>query len=348
MSIWGSLISGISSAVSMIPGIGAVAGPAIAGIGNALGGIVSGYESEQSAKNQLQQEQAFNAEQAQINRDFQREEREQTQQFNLDMWNMNNQYNSPIEQLKRGQEAGINPNDIINGMKGTSASAFQSTPMSGSQAQSPGSLASSILTKDLEMQKLLGQTRLVNAQATSAEIQNAYAPRLNDAALKRAEAEVNEIASRAGLNQEQANQIKEMLPLLKNKTNEEINKLKGEVNNLIKQGELLMSQKKKTDVETSNLEYDEARNQFEKEFRDKFGVAPGSGLVDGIIQLIGSGEKGANIASALMDTLFSVATGAIGNGISRLFGRKEGKKAQQKLYDIYNEGMIPTITMNPF
>ena len=68
--------------------------------------------------------------QAELDRQFQRNERIATQDWELEIWNKNNEYNSPLEQLKRYKEAGINPN-AMNGSSPVASSQLNSTPSSG-------------------------------------------------------------------------------------------------------------------------------------------------------------------------------------------------------------------------
>lgn len=139
----GAALPAVANAV--IPGSGAIAGIAqgvIGGIGSAM--------SKQSAYDQQALEMQWQSAEAQKNRDFQREERELTQQ-----------YNSPLEQRKRLEEAGINVNSMIEG----GYNPIPSSSMSGSQASLPGSLASSMLLMN-------SQNRLINAQADLAETQS--------------------------------------------------------------------------------------------------------------------------------------------------------------------------------
>lgn len=77
------------------------------GIGDAVGGVFGliGQAINYSANKKLQ---------------------EQQNQFNLDMWNKQNEYNSPKAQMQRFQEAGLNPNLIYG--QGTSGNA-QSAPV---------------------------------------------------------------------------------------------------------------------------------------------------------------------------------------------------------------------------
>lgn len=111
-------------------------------IGNILGSSIGAAAGIYQQK----QEQKFNAEQAQINRDYQTAEREATQQFNIDMWNMNNAYNSPQAQKQRLIDAGINPNAMFGtGASPGSSSAVTSNPQSGSLAQSNSGLSSALV-----------------------------------------------------------------------------------------------------------------------------------------------------------------------------------------------------------
>lgn len=130
----------------------------------------------------------FNAWQADVARQWQHDERLQTQEFNVAMWNLENEYNqamwdkqnahnSPSAQLKRAMDAGINPNSVINGLDGSNASApasassVRSSPTSGAQASHSGGLPSSLLTSDAQYKNLLANARKTNADADVAETQ---------------------------------------------------------------------------------------------------------------------------------------------------------------------------------
>lgn len=102
--------------------------------------------SNTAAKNQQSREMEWNAEQAQINRDYQTSEREAAQQWNLEQWNRENEYNSPAAQLQRAAEAGMNPNMLYGSATGAQAQSGQvrTEGQSGSQANSVGSIAGDI------------------------------------------------------------------------------------------------------------------------------------------------------------------------------------------------------------
>lgn len=141
----------------------------------------------------------FNAEEAALNRQFQHDETQLERQWSLDMWNMTNEYNSPIEQLKRGQAAGLNPNAIIAGMNGVnSAGQLQSSAPSGSAANGPA--ASGINAPapmvDLQGAANAGVQSFWNAKMNEAQIQNLNA----DSGLK------TEQTNTERVNQDQINQ----------------------------------------------------------------------------------------------------------------------------------------------
>lgn len=102
-----------------------------------LGLVGSGIDASYAQRQQDRQN-AFNAEQAQLNRDFQTQEREATQAWNLEQWNRENDYNSPKSQLDRLLQAGINPNSAFQSMSNVSPGSVRTSPQSGATASSAG------------------------------------------------------------------------------------------------------------------------------------------------------------------------------------------------------------------
>lgn len=108
-------------------GLGALGGSIIAGgassvmdmASNAIGSLINGRIQRRT----MREQNAFNAQEAQKNRDYQTE-----------MWNKQNEYNTPLAQRQRLKEAGLNPYMMLNG--GSTGNA-QSSPQ-GSQAQGAG------------------------------------------------------------------------------------------------------------------------------------------------------------------------------------------------------------------
>lgn len=83
--------------ITLFIGLGAAS---LIGAGvSALGGIASGSQSYRNQKKLLAQQNEYNTQAAEL--EYQR---------NLDMWNRQNVYNSPVEQMSRLKDAGLNPN----------------------------------------------------------------------------------------------------------------------------------------------------------------------------------------------------------------------------------------------
>ena len=112
-------------------------------------------------------ERDFNAEEAEKNRQFQKSEREAAQQWELDMWNKTNEYNSLSSQIDRAREAGVSPSMIINDGAGTSglANPLTSTPSAGSAASYSSSLGSSLTG----LAKQISEIDLLNKEADKVE-----------------------------------------------------------------------------------------------------------------------------------------------------------------------------------
>lgn len=119
-------------------GMGLDFGSLLGGAMSLGGQIYSTDRSIEAAKAQQEREQAFNAEQAQLNRDWQTSEREQQNQWNLDQWNRANEYNSLASQIERALAAGVNPNAVIGNGAGVASSPAQGSSIgSGAQASTP-------------------------------------------------------------------------------------------------------------------------------------------------------------------------------------------------------------------
>lgn len=285
MSWFSNIVSGIGNVLSSVPVVGDIA----QGISSAVSGI--------EAEKQHERDKAWSAEQAQLNRDFQREERLVVQNYNEKMWHMNNEYNSPANQIKLAREAGINPGSLFGNSSGgfVSADPSKSTASAGSMANSPGSLAAQMLTGSAQVASLLEDAQAKN-------ISNEFAPVFNDAALKRALAEIGKIGADRGFTEAQTIQLKEMLPLLKDKTTAEIDELMKKSAQLVQQTSLLLQ-------ETDKAEAEKIIAKAKANFAALYGVNPDSNPISMLVQSLLSGDKGRNIVNALLTTLTSLAKG---------------------------------------
>lgn len=119
----------------------------------------------------------------QMNNEFNAAEAEKARQFQLDMWNRTNEYNSASGQRSRLEEAGLNPYLMMNGgSAGAAQSAGSTSPASAApplsmQRQDFSSLSSSLSTAlqianqtketNASVQSLQSQKSLFDAQANS-------------------------------------------------------------------------------------------------------------------------------------------------------------------------------------
>lgn len=136
--------------------------------GSIIGGIAqlgSTLIGTSAAKKENRKEREFNAQQAQLNRDFQTQERIAAQEWNEQMWNKNNEYNSASSQIHRMLEAGINPNAAFgNGYTSAEAAAPTTTPQAGSQASYSSGLGATLLSTLSQQALTLAQVENIKAQ----------------------------------------------------------------------------------------------------------------------------------------------------------------------------------------
>lgn len=94
---------------------------------------------------------------------------EQQNQYNIDMWNMQNEYNSPQAQMQRFQEAGLNPNLIYG--QGSNGNAIHAPEMVVPQAPAVDKQAQEIgkLFNIANLQLLGAEINKANAEANSAQ-----------------------------------------------------------------------------------------------------------------------------------------------------------------------------------
>lgn len=119
----------------------------------------------------------FNAQEAEKQRDWSTAEREATQDWNLQQWIRENEYNSPINQLERMKSAGINPNSAMQQLSNVAPGSVRSTAGSGAMASSAGLISSNLNTmmsnywQNKMMQSQIGKT---DAEAQGQREQNSW------------------------------------------------------------------------------------------------------------------------------------------------------------------------------
>ncbi len=95
-----------------------ILGGIVAGVGSLFGGLGSSAMNNKA----VQDTNKTNMEIAKYQAQWQQQENEKAYQRSLNMWNLQNEYNSPTQQMARIRAAGLNPNLVYgNGVTGNSA-----------------------------------------------------------------------------------------------------------------------------------------------------------------------------------------------------------------------------------
>lgn len=139
--------------------LGAVIGAGASVLGNALG-----FGSQQSANK-------TNMRIAQMNNDFGREMFDKQVQYNWDMFNATNEYNSATNQRKRLEDAGLNPYLMTNGgTAGVAQGGSSVSPPTGAPAHVDAFQPNfdSIVNSYLQEKNIDAQSNLANANAQKA------------------------------------------------------------------------------------------------------------------------------------------------------------------------------------
>lgn len=160
----------------------------IAGAGSLISGLWSSNGSRDAARYQLQAQRETN----QTNRDI----AEQNNKFNERMWNLQNEYNTPVMQRARLESAGLNPYLMMDGGSAGIAESAPTADTSGTQVapdigntiaggyQAMGNSLSSAASQIAQMsyQNDLQQANVnkTNAEAKNADLQNQYDSLRND------------------------------------------------------------------------------------------------------------------------------------------------------------------------
>ena len=211
------------------------------------------YLSRKEAKKQIEADRAFNAEQAQLARDWSTSERLAAQEFNLDMWNKNNEYNSPVEQIKRMKEAGINPNSIKGDPNVASSPVTTSAGSSSMASNSSGaSFVAPSMSQSASMLTALGNYQNQVAQADKTTTESKWDKTTFEKRVNMLDHNAREIASRYKLNEEQTRQIEELNKWVGSKQKAELDLILAQLATE-KEREYLVSAEFKKTVNESNL-----------------------------------------------------------------------------------------------
>lgn len=342
----------------------------VSSVTSGLFGIWSGNRAAHAALDQQKQEQQFNAEQAQLNRDWQNEQRILQNEWNLDMWNRNNEYNSLSSQVQRALDAGVNPNLVFGNGAGIASSPAQGAPVgSGAQAQT-SSIADTLANAELQK---------VNAAKTAAEtvgqgLENAFNSKSFEARLEEIKTNIDLSKSNKLLTDAQAEVAREnakwIAPLNENTINllrSQASEVLQHINNLVAEEELtkktselrdhemnlidaqtsetlsnrnLLDEKltteqlaqRKMQKEIDLLEKEKKLKDFLIKFQEETGLPPDSTLLPATRKLYGDISI-ENVAETLL-TLFGVTVvGGLSKG-GKVVGKllNKGKNLAKKLF----------------
>ena len=170
-------------------------GDVFAGVFNGIGNFwkkITGLGTTGSEREAMD----FNADQAQINRDFQSAEAQKARQWQEYFFT---KYQSPQAQVRQYQDAGLNPALMYaRGVTPISASSASNGPSGDSASvQMPAVDSSSLLQMLFGAAKLPSEIDLLNAQAddfrasaTGKNIENAYSPQIFEQNLRKGEMDI--------------------------------------------------------------------------------------------------------------------------------------------------------------
>lgn len=195
----------------------------------------------------------FNANQAALNRQFQTAEREAVQDWNLAQWNRQNEYNSPAAQYERLLKTGMNPVSALGMLSenGNVAGQLSSVPQAGSQAEAAGNgLGSSLANMFGDLGSRFNESELARSQVVAQDMANYYKPFDKEFEYKQAEAAIYQSVKSGELDEAQAHQIRELLPLVKGKSIMEIQEIAQSIEESQARIDEIMSQIDLNDAQT--------------------------------------------------------------------------------------------------
>lgn len=262
--------------------------------------------------------------------------------INIENWNMQNEYNSPVNQRKRLEEAGINP-AVLGGQNTGNAGQI-------AQYQRAGVDISQSMLNGAQLAVLAAQARKSNAEAANTEAQNPYAGATAQAILdgylntnEKTKADTgkviaetknvelsyskiqNEIVHLQGaieLQLQQTNSEKERTKLIKAQTTTELLNqalIKVNTDNAKKTGDLLYNQNILTQAQAKQVNASAVMQEFKNLYYERFGIFPDAGTWQLAVQ---AGFSAAD----------KTAEGAVGV-VGRIKNKKQAKKALKQMQE---------------
>lgn len=198
----------------------------------------------------------FNAQQAELARQYQTAERQSSQAWEESMMDKQNEYNSPAAQMQRLMEAGFNPLSFdgnvsqsagVNGVGSIPGSPASSNGLGAGLGSAPNVNPDNALVA-AQVANLRASARKSDAEADVTESDAKYRDQINEGLLKLQDADVTlKISEKA-------------------KNDEEVKKLVASCENLVASTRLFNENIKKVQQETANLAEDFKSKSFEREY----------------------------------------------------------------------------------
>lgn len=162
--------------------VGTVLSGGLSAAGSLASGIMSAVQGKKDRESYEQQQH--------LNRVFENEQASKAYQRQVDFWKMQNEYNSPAQQLQRLRAAGLNPDLAIGGnvqnsagglssvSKGSAPSASYAPPTDFSAFENAAQKAAQTIKTVSESQLVKVETDLAEKKVIAQEIENQWNPRL--------------------------------------------------------------------------------------------------------------------------------------------------------------------------
>lgn len=268
--------------------------------------------------------------------------------FTLDMYNLNNEFNSPANQIQRMIAAGISPAAAAQAVAGSPSSATGSQ-VSSSSAPSVNSAIGASSPMSSVFSDLF-KNRLLAAQTEQQIAETGRYNEVTDKAIEEATERINKMRKEGRLTDAQAETCEQLMPYLVQNSQADLIKKQLEFQQIKNQTDLLLSQKNVADKQagliesqTKGVDLDNLKKTWEKFFRDTFNVDPSSPWVNNLITMVLSGKSDVVISSIeqTLETLLSFLNGdGADDSVTNFFtnpvgyGSYFGKKTRKYLFDM--------------
>ena len=198
--------------------------------------IASGIGSFVQKKKQLNKYINFQREENQKTRDYNLNLAKQQNQWNIDQWNRENEYNTPAAQMARYKQAGLNP-DLMYGQQNLSAASPEMTsgepgsPMdyspvaNGPTIGEAASIAANSRLANAQAKLAESQANKVDAETVGQTINNEWLPKLLKGQTELNEADIKDKLASAGLKGKQIEVAVEQIKVMQQSVKESQKKI---------------------------------------------------------------------------------------------------------------------------